>query len=265
MSAAADALERAFDAAMPPPRLARLVIAALAVLVLGIGGLLAWASITPIERAVIGQGQIAAEGRRKTVMLLEPGLLRRLLVREGERVEAGQPLFQLDTTQADAAAAQARAMFLGQSMRAARLIAEQQDSREMEVPPAVGAASREDPAIAAIVAAESRLFAARWEAYDGALGAPVHEGGGPVAHRLPALEPWLDHAVDLGCSGLLLGPIFTSVSHGYDTLDHFSIDPRLGDDADFDRLVAACRERGMALMLDGVFNHVSTQHGLVDS
>ncbi len=97
----------------------------------------------------------------------------------------------------------------------------------------------------------------------GALGAPVHEGGGPVAHRLPALEPWLDHAVDLGCSGLLLGPIFTSVSHGYDTLDHFSIDPRLGDDADFDRLVAACRERGMALMLDGVFNHVSTQHGLV--
>ena len=97
----------------------------------------------------------------------------------------------------------------------------------------------------------------------GALGAPVHTGGGEVVHRLRALEPWLDHAVDLGCSGLLLGPIFTSVSHGYDTLDHLSIDPRLGDDADFDALVAACRERGLSLMLDGVFNHVSTQHGLV--
>ena len=81
----------------------------------------------------------------------------------------------------------------------------------------------------------------------GALGAPVHEGGGEVVHRLGALEPWLDHAVSLGCSGLLLGPIFASVSHGYDTLDHFRIDPRLGDDADFDALVAACRERGLSL------------------
>ena len=97
----------------------------------------------------------------------------------------------------------------------------------------------------------------------GALGAPVHTGGGDVVHRLRGLEPWLDHAVGLGCSGLLLGPIFESVSHGYDTLDHFAIDPRLGDDADFDRLVEQCRERGLALMLDGVFNHVSTQHGLV--
>ncbi|MBR0650221.1 HlyD family type I secretion periplasmic adaptor subunit [Roseomonas terrae] len=170
MSAAADALEHAFDAAMPPPRIGRLVAAALLVLVLGVGGLLAWSSVTPIERAVIGQGQLAAEGRRKTVMLLEPGILRRLLVREGERVETGQPLFQLDTTQADALAAQARAMFLGQSMRATRLMAEQQDSRELEVPRDVSTAARSDPTIAAIVAAESRLFAARWEAYDGALG-----------------------------------------------------------------------------------------------
>lgn len=97
----------------------------------------------------------------------------------------------------------------------------------------------------------------------GALGAPVHERTDVVTHRLPALEPWLNHAVGLGCSGLLLGPIFSSVSHGYDTLDHHTIDPRLGDDADFDRLVQACRDRGLSLVLDGVFNHVSTQHGLV--
>ena len=97
----------------------------------------------------------------------------------------------------------------------------------------------------------------------GALGAPVHEPVEDVTHRLPALTPWLDHAVELGCSGVLLGPIFAAVSHGYDTLDHYRIDPRLGDDADFDALVAACRERGLSLMLDGVFNHVSTQHGLV--
>jgi glycosidase len=78
----------------------------------------------------------------------------------------------------------------------------------------------------------------------------------PVRHRLGQLEPWLDYAVELGCNGLLLGPIFASETHGYDTIDHFRIDPRLGDEGDFDALVAAADARGLRLILDGVFNHV---------
>ena len=74
-------------------------------------------------------------------------------------------------------------------------------------------------------------------------------------HGLRRLEGWLDHLVSLGANGLLLGPVFTSTSHGYDTIDYLHIDPRLGDDADFDALVAACRARGVRLLLDGVFNH----------
>ncbi len=103
-----------------------------------------------------------------------------------------------------------------------------------------------------------------WQVYPlGALGAPVLEPEDGVHHRLERLEPWLDYVVELGCSGLLLGPIFASTAHGYDTVDHTRIDPRLGDDADFDRLLAACRERGLSVMLDGVFNHVGAQHPLV--
>ena len=78
----------------------------------------------------------------------------------------------------------------------------------------------------------------------------------PVAHRLPRLLGWLDHLVELGCNGLLLNPLFASMSHGYDTLDYFRIDPRIGDLDDFDTLVAACHERGIRVVLDGVFNHV---------
>ena len=74
-------------------------------------------------------------------------------------------------------------------------------------------------------------------------------------HRLSHLQGWLDHLISLGANGLLLGPIFTSSSHGYDTVDYFQIDPRLGDDSDFDALVTACRSRGVRLLLDGVFNH----------
>jgi cyclomaltodextrinase / maltogenic alpha-amylase / neopullulanase len=80
--------------------------------------------------------------------------------------------------------------------------------------------------------------------------------GEPARHRLGQFEPWLDYAVELGCNGLLLGPIFASQTHGYDTTDHFRIDPRLGDEGDFDALVAAADARGLRLILDGVFNHV---------
>lgn len=170
MSAAADALEAAFDAALPPPRLGRLLVVALLVLVAGVGGIVGWAAITPVERAVIGQGSLVAEGRRKTVTLLEAGILRTLMVEEGARVAAGQPLLRLDTTQAAAAAAQARVAYWAQTVRAARLMAERQDSREMSMPEGASAAGRADPAIASIIEAETRLYAARWEAYDGAIG-----------------------------------------------------------------------------------------------
>ena len=56
----------------------------------------------------------------------------------------------------------------------------------------------------------------------------------PVQHRLPQLLDWLDYLVELGCNGLALNPVFASESHGYDIVDHFAIDPRLGDDADID-------------------------------
>lgn len=77
-----------------------------------------------------------------------------------------------------------------------------------------------------------------------------------ITHRLDHLASWLDYAVQLGASGIALGPIFSSMTHGYDTIDHFRIDPRLGDDSDFDALIAAVRRRGLRLILDGVFNHV---------
>jgi glycosidase len=88
-----------------------------------------------------------------------------------------------------------------------------------------------------------------------ALDAGAHDAAA-TAHRLGRLGAWLDYLIDLGCNGLALGPIFASESHGYDIVDHFRIDPRLGTEDDFDRLVADCRGRGIRLLLDGVFHHV---------
>ncbi|GAA1556115.1 alpha-amylase family protein [Kribbella sancticallisti] len=95
-----------------------------------------------------------------------------------------------------------------------------------------------------------------WHAYPlGFVGAEA-TAQEPVRHRLGQLENWLDYVVELGCSGLLLGPVFAAETHGYDTVDYFRIDPRLGDDEDFDRLIEAAHGRGLRVLLDGVFNHV---------
>ena len=104
-----------------------------------------------------------------------------------------------------------------------------------------------------------------WHVYPlGAVGAPIRTpDDSPEPHRLRKLLPWLDHVQRLGTNGLLLGPVFASSSHGYDTTDHFRVDPRLGDDDDLAALCAAAHERGLRVLLDGVFNHVGAEHPLV--
>jgi cyclomaltodextrinase / maltogenic alpha-amylase / neopullulanase len=97
-----------------------------------------------------------------------------------------------------------------------------------------------------------------WQIYPlGFVGAyPADPTPTAEEHRLGRIAEWLDHAVELGASGVALGPVFASRTHGYDTTDHYRIDPRLGDDGDFDNLVAEADRRGLRVLLDGVFNHV---------
>lgn len=67
----------------------------------------------------------------------------------------------------------------------------------------------------------------------------------------------LDYLVDLGITALYLNPIFISgANHRYHTDDYFSVDPLLGGNEALDELTAACHQRGMRIVLDGVFNHV---------
>ncbi|HEY3867584.1 MAG TPA: alpha-amylase family protein [Actinocrinis sp.] len=78
----------------------------------------------------------------------------------------------------------------------------------------------------------------------------------PARNRLPRLANWLGYLVDLGCNGLILGPVFASETHGYDTVDHFKVDSRLGTEDDLVQFVQAAKARGVRIVLDGVFNHV---------
>jgi glycosidase len=76
---------------------------------------------------------------------------------------------------------------------------------------------------------------------------------------LRGLTGWLDHVAGLGCGAVLLTPIHSSSTHGYDTIDAFALDPRMGSDADLDLFVAACHERDLRVLFDGVFNHAGRE------
>jgi neopullulanase len=101
-----------------------------------------------------------------------------------------------------------------------------------------------------------------------------------ASDRVPkpgALEPWdapptnygykggdllgvserLDELVDLGINALYLNPVFTAASnHRYNAYDYLSIDPLLGGDAALRELLDRAHDRGIRVILDGVFNHV---------
>jgi glycosidase len=95
----------------------------------------------------------------------------------------------------------------------------------------------------------------------GMLGAPKENHQQEVEHRLPKLLPWVDHIQKLGCTAVYIGPLFESTSHGYDTRDYKQVDWRLGDNEDFKTFVRYCHERGIRVVVDGVFNHTGREFG----
>lgn len=89
----------------------------------------------------------------------------------------------------------------------------------------------------------------------GALGAPWTNPGGRPVPRIHALADWIAPARRIGADTLLLGPLWESGTHGYDTHDYSTPDRRLGTAADLAEALAAWKNAGFRLVFDGVFNH----------
>ncbi|WP_187262892.1 alpha-amylase family glycosyl hydrolase [Pontibacter beigongshangensis] len=74
--------------------------------------------------------------------------------------------------------------------------------------------------------------------------------------RLASLKHWVNHLSSLGCDALYLGPLFEAGTHGYDTVDYYTVDRRLGTNSTLAEVVAHFHAHGIRVVLDGVFNHV---------
>lgn len=136
------------------------VIVGLALMAIAFGGFGAWAFMAPLAAAVIAQGSFVATGQNKVVQHLEGGIIRELLVEEGDVVEAGQPLLRLDDTPARANMRELHVRQVRLEATAARLLAEYHDQNELVFPSHIQA-TRDDAEMATILDEQSLAFRTR--------------------------------------------------------------------------------------------------------
>jgi len=131
-------------------------------LVFGVFGL--WSVLAPLDGAAYAPGTVTVKSYKKTVQHLEGGIVADILVRDGDVVEAGQPLLILDDTQSMSSLEIIASQHAALKMREARLIAERDKSD--------GVVYTQDPTFSETdveqeVTAQNQIFAARRTANEG--------------------------------------------------------------------------------------------------
>lgn len=79
-------------------------------------------------------------------------------------------------------------------------------------------------------------------------------------HRLGKVEALIPYLKEMNINTILFGPLFQSMSHGYDTIDYRKVDRRLGTNEELRELVDHLHAEGFEVVLDCVFNHVGRDH-----
>lgn len=147
----------AVPAASEAKRAGRIGLWALAI---GFGGFLLWAALAPLDEGVPGQGLVAIDTKRKAVQHLSGGIVKEVLVREGDEVKEGQLLIRLDEAVVRANYEAARQRYLGLRAMQGRLVAEQTGTAKIAFHPDLEKASA-DPLIRQQMLNQEQLFVTR--------------------------------------------------------------------------------------------------------
>ncbi len=149
----------------PRGRLRRVTLAGNLLVVCFMLGLGTWSSFAPLESAAVASGVVEPESSRKTIQHLEGGIIRQILVADGDIVRSGQTLIELDDTKARAEALSLRAQWWDATAREARLRAEQQEQERVSFPESLEAASKDSTAAAAVMTAQQNIFETRRQVF----------------------------------------------------------------------------------------------------
>ena len=128
-------------------------------------GLGIWSTYAPLESAAIAVGTVESEWSRKTIQHLEGGIIRKILVADGDVVRAGQTLFALEDTKARAEAQSLQGQLWEAMSREARLQAEQHGEERVSFPATLEIAQRANPAVSDILAGQQAIFETRRQVF----------------------------------------------------------------------------------------------------
>lgn len=157
-------VDRADDPFVRGARIGRVGALAIAVL---FGGGFAWLALAPLSSAVVVPASLIVEDYRRPVQHLEGGIVSRVLVRSGDRVEQGQVLMQLEEVQADAGVQALQDQMDAELARATRADAERRMQPRPQFPPELEARAQPGHKARSLLRAESELFAARRRQWQG--------------------------------------------------------------------------------------------------
>jgi protease secretion system membrane fusion protein len=129
-------------------------------LALGLGGFFLWAGLAPLDRGVVGSGTVVVSGERKTVQSRLGGTIDHILVREGDQVQQGQVVVQLNIVQAQSQLDVALGQWLSARAVESRLMAERLDRDSIEWFQDLQAKA-DDPHAHAAMELQGYLFATR--------------------------------------------------------------------------------------------------------
>jgi len=150
---------------MADAELSRVARAGFGVLVLGLLLIGVWMVLAPLSGAVIAPGFVKLDMNRKVVQHQEGGIVKSILVRDGESVRQGQVLVVIDDVRLDATLDLLRTQHDGERAKAARLEAERAFLPGVAFPAELAARGTE-PKVAELISRETALFRARREALD---------------------------------------------------------------------------------------------------
>lgn len=137
----------------------------LMLLLFGVVGL--WASVWPLSTGAVAPGRVVSESNRKEIQHLEGGIVKEILIKEGDRVVAGQTLLRLDSTNAEARNDQVLGQYLAAKATEARLIAERDDKPSIQFPQEYLDTAESDVKVKEALDTQRRLFNARRESLEG--------------------------------------------------------------------------------------------------
>lgn len=140
------------------------------VVLLGLGGFLLWALFAPLDKGVPMSGTVSKEGSRKSVQYLTGGIVEDILVKDGDRVKAGQVLVRMNSVQAKSQLEISRSQYFSGRLAEARLLAER-DGASALVFPAELEAFKNDPRVVTNLALQRQLLASRRSALQNELSA----------------------------------------------------------------------------------------------